>query len=167
LFALVASCVALCGALQGCATVRVADVDLVSPQGEVGTLSALRGHPLVIDVCASWAPPCAVNARVLDEVHDRLVQDGVPADAVQMLTLLLDDDATVGEALRGYAETLEVKHAVMRAGPRMRAGQSALGGVGYIPRIVLVDREGRVVLDEAGGVLGVNGLYDKVRPLVR
>jgi hypothetical protein len=104
---------------------------------------------------------CNVNAKVLDEVL--LAFAGRPVVA---FSLLLDDDSVGALAIESYRKDLGVVHEVVLAGPRVRAGNSVLKDTGYVPRIVVLDAEGRVRLDEAGGVVNVEALVERVRPLV-
>ena len=151
-----------------CATAKPgmgASVDFVDAMGREGTLGAFMGHVVVLDVCASWATACNLNARVLDEVAIALAAQGT-RDVV-ILTVLLDEGPLGVQALRSYGETLGVTHPVMLAGSRVRAGTSILGEASYVPRIVIFDRLGAVRVDDSGGVLNVEGLVARVQPLLR
>jgi hypothetical protein len=155
------ACVA--STLGGCASLPAPSshtVDFTRASSEPGALDAYKGKVVLLDVCTSWVAACNLNAKVLDEVT--IAFEGRPLVAV---TLLLDDD-TVG-AIESYRKTLGVKHEVVLAGPRVRAFNSVLGDTGYVPRLVVLDAQGRVRLDEAGGVVGVEGLVERVRPLVQ
>jgi hypothetical protein len=162
--------IALCVLAEGgaCATARSppgmgASIDFEDVAGQRGTLEGLRGRVVVIDLCASWATACNLNAKVLDEVQLALADE--PVDIV---TLLVDEPGPMGRvALQSYIETLGVAHPVFLAGSRVRAGTSALGEPSYVPRIVVLDADGRVVLDDSGGVVSVQGLIDRLRPHLR
>ncbi len=78
--------------------------------------------------------------------------------ARQVLTVLLDGGVMAQAALASYAREMQLKHAVVLAGPNVRAG--------YVPRLVLLDGAGRVRIDAAGGVISVQGLVQRVRPWV-
>jgi hypothetical protein len=148
----------------GCATLPPPaghTVDFTTRDAAAGTLEQHRGKVVLLDVCTSWVAACNLNAKVLDEVT--LAFAGRPVVAI---TLLLDDAKVGALAIESYAKDLGVKHEVVLAGPRVRAFNSVLGDTGYVPRIVVLDHEGRVRLDEAGGVVGVQGLVERVRALV-
>lgn len=150
---------------EGCAsTSRPAteSVDFVLPDGQRANLSSLRGRVVIVDVCASWASACNLNARVLDEVASALA-----AEPVWVMTLLFDEGPLAREAQRSYVEVLGVRHLVALAGSRVLAGNSLLGDSRDVPRLLVVDREGRVVIDETGGIVSVAGLVERVRPLLR
>lgn len=157
---------ALLGCLtEGCASVprpTSESVDFVMPDGRRSDLSALRGRVVVVDVCASWASACNLNARVLDEVAEALA-----GEPVEVITLLFDDGPLARQAQRSYVEVLGVRHLVTLAGSRVLAGTSLLGDSRDVPRLLVVDREGRVVLDQTGGIVSVAGVVERVRPLLR
>lgn len=166
----VALAVAACAAIMlACATTSKpgmgASVDFVDAAGREATLGAFAGKVIVLDVCASWATACNLNAKVLDEVAVALAEKGRAEDVV-LVTVLLDEGLLGQQAVRSYVETLGVKHPVFLASSRVRAGTSILGNTGYVPRIVLFDREGRVVVDDSGGVVNVEGLLAKVDALL-
>jgi hypothetical protein len=142
-----------------------ASVDFVDGNGREATLGAFAGKVIVLDVCASWATACNINAKVLDEVAVALAEKKRGGDVV-LITVLLDEGDMGKVAMQSYAETLGVKHPVFMASSRVRAGTSVLGEAGYVPRIVLFDREGRVRFDDSGGVVNVEGLLAKLEPLL-
>lgn len=156
---------ALLGCLaEGCATPRAAtseSIDVVMPDGARATLAGLRGRVVVLDVCASWASACNVNARVLDEVAATFA--GQPVDVI---TLLFDEGPLGAAAQQSYVEVLGVRHLVVLAGSRVLAGDSALGAHREVPRLVVIDGHGRVVIDEVGGIVSVAGVVERVRPLL-
>ena len=137
-------------------------IDFRDADGHEGTLAALRGNVIVIDLCASWAAACNVNAKVLDEA-----QLAFAGQRVELVTILVDEGDVGREALRAYRDVLGVKHAVVLAGARVRAGTSALGDAGYVPRLVILDGDGAVVVDDSGGVINLQGLVARVNAAKR
>jgi hypothetical protein len=127
----------------GCSTVPerkggADSIDFVMPDGQRAALDAFQGRVVVVDVCASWASACNVNARVLDEV-----KTVVPGPELEVVTVLLDEGQMGRAALKSYASVLGVKHLVVLAGSRVRAGTSALGDSNYVPRLVILDAKAR------------------------
>lgn len=149
---------------EGCATPRAGgadSVDVVLPDGARTTLASLKGKVVVLDVCASWSSACNLNARVLDEVAVALA-----AAPVEVITLLFDEGPLARAAQRSYVDVLGVRHLVVLAGSRVLAGTSALGEGRDVPRLVVIDRAGHVVVDEVGGIVSVAGVVERVRPLL-
>lgn len=60
--------------------------------GKPVTLSGLRGEPLVVNVWASWCPPCAREMPILERAHQQL------GDRVQFLGVDLLDTREAGSA---------------------------------------------------------------------
>jgi thiol-disulfide isomerase/thioredoxin len=150
---------------EGCATTprpSPESVDFVMPNGQRASLASFRGRVVIVDVCASWASACNLNARVLDEVAEALRDQ-----PVEVVTLLLDEGPLAQEAQRSYVEVLGVRHLVVLAGSRVLAGTSLLGPGRDVPRLLVVDAKGRVAMDEVGGIVSVAGVVERVRPLLR
>jgi hypothetical protein len=147
-----------------CATPRggpgaLATIDVVDPAGRTGTLQEHAGKVLALDLCATWAEACHLNARSLDEAAALLAD----SDA-RFVTVLMDELPQA--AVRAYVDVAHRKVPVVTAGPRTRAGRSVLGDVAGVPRLVVFDRDGHVVVDESGGVLSAEGLVRRLRPLL-
>lgn len=137
-------------------------VDFVMPDGQRASLASFRGRVVIVDVCASWASACNLNARVLDEVAEALRDQ-----PVEVVTLLLEEGPLASEAQRSYVEVLGVRHLVVLAGGHVLAGTSLLGPGRDVPRLLVVDAKGRVAMDEVGGIVSVAGVVERVRPLLR
>ncbi len=164
-----ATAVGLCLLVFGaCATVRggpqaLASIDVRDTEGGPRTLSVYAGKVVAVCVCATWAEACHLNARAFEQAAHEL-----PASDVALVTLLLDDlpAPLMKAALQEYIAISGQTTPVVVAGPRVREGYSVLGGVSGVPRLVVFDRQGRIVLDESGGVLHAEGLVNRLRPLL-
>jgi hypothetical protein len=153
-----------CALLSSCATVgeqgppALATIAVIDEGGRETNLSYLLGKVVVLDVCAAWSDACLVNAGVFS----RVCAD-VCGDDVELLTLLLDDIA--GPARQSYHSVLEVKQRVLLPAPRALDGESALGSLVGIPRVVFFDRAGRIVEDVSGAVISEEGLRAQIEKL--
>ena len=58
------------------------DFKLSTLDGEEITLSALRGHPVVINFWATWCPPCRFEMPAMERVYRRSREDGLVILAV-------------------------------------------------------------------------------------
>jgi cytochrome c biogenesis protein CcmG/thiol:disulfide interchange protein DsbE len=58
------------------------DFALQTPNGETLTLSALRGQVVVVNLWASWCPPCREEMPALEHVYQDMPADGVEFLAV-------------------------------------------------------------------------------------
>lgn len=105
-------------------------------------LAALRGRVVVINVMASWCPPCRVELPVLTAAARRWQPEGVDVVAIAMR----DKAADVAEVLRETgAQTLTVVD-------DPQATRSVSLGARGVPETFVVDRGGVVRLHAVGPV---------------
>jgi hypothetical protein len=135
-----------------------ATIDTVDVDGRVATLASFGEKVVVLDVCAGWSDACLINAAELEKVcNARCGSD------VAVVSLLMDQP---GEpALRSYREVMGVHYELRLPGARAAAGESELGSLADIPRLVIFDRDGRVVDDIKGGVLSAAGVLRRLGEL--
>ena len=115
-------------------------------------LADLRGRPVVVNVWASWCPPCRVEQPDLNEAHAEL------GDRVAFLGLNIRD-ASRDNAL-AYVRNLEVPYPSVHSAD----GAALLPFAGTltpksIPSTVVLDAEGRIAAS-------VNGRVPTTRTLV-
>lgn len=147
-----------CAHAPAASSAGLSSVDLRDADDTGASLRRYQGKILVLDLCAAWSDPCLLNARALDEACQIAC-----GDDVAMVSLLLDEPGQ--PALASYREVLEVHQDVWLPGPRSQAGNSVLGPLQGIPRLVVWDREGRIVEDVAGGVTTRAALLRRVERL--
>ncbi len=58
------------------------DFTLSTPDGETITLSDLRGHPVIVNLWASWCGPCRAEMPALQRVHETYQDAGLVLLAV-------------------------------------------------------------------------------------
>jgi hypothetical protein len=136
----------------------LATIAVVDEGGRETNLSYLIGKVVVLDVCAAWSDACIANATVFSRVCADLC-----GDDVELLTLLLDDIA--GPARHSYHSVLEVKQRVLLPAPSAFNGESALGSLAGIPRVVFFNRSGHLVDDVSGAVISEDGLRAQIEKL--
>jgi peroxiredoxin len=102
------------------------------------TLSELRGRVILMEFWATWCGPCRHSTPSLDVIYRRFHDRGVE--------VLLVNAGEAPEAVRHWAERrftatilLDPDHSVAR-----------LYGVSGIPRLVIIDQEGRILYDKSG-----------------
>lgn len=113
------------------------DFSLVALNGDVVTLSALRGSVVILDFWASWCTPCTRTLPDLRALAARLSDRGVVLLAVSL-------DRTE-DAAREYAGALDLALGNVLYGSldEARAVKDLFGVVG-IPRTFVIDRDGWV-----------------------
>lgn len=100
------------------------------------SLDSFRGKPVLLDVWATWCPPCAKELAPLSRIYEEGKNKGLV-----FLTIDQDEEAGTASAFlskNGY--TWPNFHDDGDANVILRSSG--------IPRTILVDREGKVVFDE-------------------
>lgn len=115
------------------------DFKLKSPDGKVHNLSSFRGKTVVLDFWASWCPDCRKDApeivRMYNDYH---------AKGVEFIGISMDTDVQAWKnAIQKYGiEYLQVSE--LKKFKETDISKSY--GVNWIPSIVVVDKEGKVLL---------------------
>jgi cytochrome c biogenesis protein CcmG/thiol:disulfide interchange protein DsbE len=116
--------------------------DLRELGGEgTGSLADHRGKVVVLNVWASWCPPCRSEMPLLERTHKRIVaQDG--------LVLGIDSQDASEDAMRFLREK-KITFPSLRDRDGEYAGDL---GVNALPETFLIDREGRIAALRRGPV---------------
>ncbi|MFT4571304.1 MAG: peroxiredoxin [Hyphomicrobiaceae bacterium] len=145
---------ALCiTALPGCETSngvtpgdKAPDFILRSPTGEVRKLSNYRGSPVLVNLWATWCPPCLVEMPVLDRIATDYKERGLV-----VLGIAGDEDT---DAVSRFLAKNPLKFEVL-LDPDGSVG-TQYGITGY-PETFLIDREGRLTEKVIGPVPSEGG----------
>ena len=110
-----------------------------SPDGKKVSLSQFKGKYVVLDFWASWCPDCRKDAPNVVAMYNRFKDKGVAFVGVSF-----DIDAALWKAA---IEKYGMKYAHVSELKKMReANISKAYGVKWIPSMVLIDPEGKVVM---------------------
>lgn len=101
--------------------------------GKQLSLSQLRGHPVVLNIWASWCVPCRDEAPILQSIWDRYKHQGVYVVGVDVKDL-------TGDALN-FHQTYGLTFPTVRDGEGNIEGPYGTTGV---PESFIIDRRGRV-----------------------
>ena len=108
--------------------------------GEPWSLAEQRGKVVVVDFWATWYGPCKKEVPNLKKLHER---HGTREDFL-MVGISLDDEA---EDLRSYIETAALPWPTLfEPGKAFRNSAAKAYGVISIPTLVVIGRDGKVVL---------------------
>jgi peroxiredoxin len=106
-------------------------LEMVDLEGELVRLSDLRGQVVVVNVWATWCPPCRIEMPGFVQLQEEF------EGTVQFLGLSMDREP---EDVRRFAERVEINFPLL-------VGRNS-GGNGYntpvLPTTFLIDRDGRV-----------------------
>lgn len=114
---------------------RLPTVPMVNLDGSPTTTDTWRGGPMVVNVWATWCPPCRVEMPSLEGLREKLAPD-----QIRVVALSVDDDQhLVREFMLKHGIDLPVGISISPA-----EAMSALEVAG-IPLTLYVDGDGRVV----------------------
>ncbi len=111
---------------------------LTSLQGEKMSLSDYAGQVVVVEFWATWCGPCRFSTPSLEVVYRRYRDRGV--------TMLLINQGETPEAVASWAEDRFTAPILMDRDGRVGRRYSVEG----IPRLMVIDQEGRIVHDHSG-----------------
>lgn len=105
--------------------------------------SHFAGRPLLFYFMTTSCDLCLADMNKLRLLHQRHASRGL-----QIVVVAMDPD---GERLvRLYAEQLQLPFPLVMAGDAVRRGESMLQVVSVVPRVVICDKDLRILMDHAG-----------------
>lgn len=110
------------------------DFVFLTAQGAERRVAEFAGRGLVINLWATWCPPCVAEMPALDRLHAMLAPD-----AIEVLALSSDRGGVMQVA--PFYERLGLRHLAILLDPMGRAGR-AMGARG-LPTTIIVGRDGR------------------------
>jgi thiol-disulfide isomerase/thioredoxin len=112
------------------------DVRFAGPQGAPTSLAAFRGRIVLLNVWATWCPPCREEMPTLDRLQATL---GGPE--FEVVALSIDEGGM--PAVQAFLVGAAIRH--LRAYVDASGDARALFGVGGVPLTLLIDRDGREI----------------------
>jgi peroxiredoxin len=107
----------------------------VDLEGQAVRLSAYRGQVVLVNLWATWCPPCREEMPSMEKLHQRLREKGF------VLLAVSEDEGGAG-VVRPFVEQMRLTFRVL-LDPGGDVGRKY--GVWGYPESFLVDREGRIV----------------------
>jgi thiol-disulfide isomerase/thioredoxin len=114
----------------------LADIAFATADGESGSLSDYRGKVVLVNIWATWCPPCREEMPTLDRLQAEL---GGP----DFLVMPLSIDTGGVEVVQKFYDEIGISHLGIYLDESMQAMRD-LGAVG-LPTTLLIDREGREI----------------------
>lgn len=124
--------------------------------GEVSSISQLHGKPVMINIFASWCPPCNDEMPGIQRTYEKFKDKGLTIVAVST-------DNGIDEAKSFYKRYNLTLPFVPGGEPGMAIGTQY--NVEYIPTTIFVDKKGIVVEFMSGG-LDTSALEEKLAKIL-
>ena len=125
--------------------------------GQPTALASLgRGHPLVVNLWATWCGPCRKEMPLLATFSG---QQG--ANGTQVVGIAIDENA----AVRAFLQAQPVPYATLLADPALQpdVGTRLGNPAGVLPYTLLVGRNGRIVKQHLGAFADAGQLTEWAR----
>ena len=130
------------------ASVQAPNLMLRSVDGQRVQLNSFRGHPVLIDIWATWCAPCVAGFRDLARLYEETHETGLAIFSIDV-----SDDARTAQ---GYLRKMGYEWPNFHDHGEVEA---AFGTEG-IPRSILIDADGKITLDR------VNSTAEELRKAV-
>lgn len=118
-----------------------ADLEFTTLEGRRLRLGDFRGRVVLLNVWASWCPPCRAEIPDLVRLHEAYRRRGFTVVGVSV-----DEGAGAERTVREFVRAYGIPYPTALAPTDL---ESRLGRIEGIPRSFLIDRSGRIVRDIA------------------
>lgn len=114
------------------------DITFLDESGRRDSLQRHRAKVVLLNIWATWCPPCRKEMPSLDRLQAQL-----GGSDFEVIALSIDKGETSAEAVRSFYASLGLTHLRIYRDPEGQAGFD-LGAVG-VPATLLLDRDGREI----------------------
>lgn len=132
------------------------DFELIDENGETVRLSDYRGKVVLLNIWATWCPPCREEVPALVRL-----QEEYGADGLQIIGVSIDENGA-GEAVSEFAGSFDINYPVPVDDGVV---QEKYGPLSVIPTSYFLDREGYIRF-YAPGYLEYEQMEETVRKLL-
>ncbi len=134
------------------------EFSLPTIQGEQVALKELRGHPVIINLWASWCTPCRAEMPALQNVYETYQDQGL-----EILAINATHQDDQGEAVK-FAEELGLTFPILLD---LSAEVSQLYRLQSLPTTYFVDNQGKIHEVVVGGPMSEALLRSRVEKLLQ
>jgi cytochrome c biogenesis protein CcmG, thiol:disulfide interchange protein DsbE len=131
---------------------RVPDFSARDLSGEEVSLSDLEGEVILLNIWATWCPPCREEMPSMQRLHEELGPEGlrIVAVSVDVAPGMLDASGNVGGNIAEFAREMGLTFAIWHD-PSGRVQQAFRSS--KVPESFVIDRSGYIVKKDIGGVI--------------
>jgi peroxiredoxin len=145
---------------------RAPDYTAYSLDGDRVALSSFTGDVVLLNIWATWCPPCVIEMPALQRLHEQLAEDGlrVVAVSVDAAPGVIGAFGREGGDVRRFVADLGLTFTVLHD---PSAGIESRYHVNGLPTTYVIDREGRIFRKVLGAAeWDQPALADQIRQLV-
>jgi thiol-disulfide isomerase/thioredoxin len=143
--------------IPSAAAVAFASMELATLSGQKSKIADWKGKVIVVNFWATWCSPCREEIPALVRTQQKLGVQGV-----QIVGIAIDQL----ERVKPFSEQIGINYPVLLAETEgLELARAAGNEVGALPFTVVIDRQGKIVKGELGGVTEEK-LEKLVRPLL-
>lgn len=150
---LTAACMAEGATGRGEVGAAAPDYQAVTLAGDAFTLADHRGEVVLLNIWATWCPPCRKEMPDLQQLHDTFSGDGLRVVGVSI------DASGADRAVEQFLDELGIDFLIVRDPADRVSGTFGAYGV---PLTVLIDREGMVQWRHLGPVTATDPNLQRV-----
>ncbi|MFC2043407.1 TlpA disulfide reductase family protein [Chloroflexota bacterium] len=133
------------------------DFSLSTYEGEIITLSDLRGQPVLINLWTSWCPPCKAEMPALERVYQDFKDDGL-----EILAVNSTNQDNAADAI-GFVQDLGLTFTVLFDNNGNVSKQYRLQA---LPTSIFINREGVIREIVIGGPMSEALLRTRIKTLI-
>lgn len=123
-------------------------------------LSDYIGTPVVLNLWASWCPPCKAEMPGFNEMSKKYGKEKI---AILMINLTDGEKETVSKA-KQYLESNKYDMKVLYDSKLDAANKY---NINSIPRTIFIDKDGYIFKDNAAGIISEEELEDQIKLLLQ
>ncbi len=113
------------------------DINLPDLTDELVSLDSFKGQVIMLNLWATWCPPCRSEISDFIELQDKYGADGLTIVGISL-------DTTGLEEVQDFCEKYKVNYPVLYAGDQSEEVVAKFGGIRGIPTTFFIDREGKI-----------------------
>lgn len=134
------------------------DIHLKTPEGKTYSLSELRGQAVLVNIWATWCPPCRAEMPAIQALYEEYQERGLVVLGVN--STIQDEPMKIGPFLDEYQLTFPIL--LDETGEVTRAYQ-----VRALPSSFFIDRQGRIHEVVIGGPMSPALLRTRIEEILK